>query len=159
MVYNDEGFASLDAIEQMAKAYNDAMKEKGFVFVNLDEVGKNILAKEVMEILFKLRSSYRYMKNFLSSSSIASLTEQHIEKMRTLFSIEDNTGYIITCNNTKCFLNAISLEQMLNTKLLLLSQKCSYGEELISLIIERNELISRCFMIENAMYTNKNSYR
>lgn len=158
MVYNDEQVADLSQIEDMAKAYNSAMKEKGFVFVNLDELGKNLLAKEVLEILFKLRASYRAMKGFLSSNIMYDQTCEHIEKIRTLFLIEDNKGFVITCNTTKCFLNAISLEQQLCTKLLLLAQKCTDGEMLISLLFERNEKLAHILKIENCMFTSKNSF-
>ena len=155
MEYVDDALPTLSNIEEMARAYSLSLREKGFVFINLEEEGKNLLIDEAFLLLFKLRSSYRYMKNFLGSTNMLSLTEKHIDLMRTLFSVETNRGYIISCNQTKCFLNSVALERELITKLLLLSQKCNWGEELISIIIERNKEISKNLLIENAMYTNK----
>ena len=155
MDYMDESLPSLSNIEEMAKAYKSSLKEKGFIFFNLEEEGKNVLIDEVFTLLFKLRSSYRYMKNFLGSNIMLSLTEKHIETLRTAFSIDSNKGYILTCNPTKCFLNTIALERDLLTKLLFLSQKCDLGEEILSLIIERNKEISDNLQIENAMYSQK----
>lgn len=157
MVYDDEKIADLSQIENMAKEYNNMLKEKGFVFVNLDEIGKNMLVKEVMETLFKLRASYRSMQNFLSSLSMYELTNNHIEKMRQLFSIEENTGFFVRCNNTKCFLNSVSLENNLTTKLLFLSQKCGFGEEIFEMIFERTKLLSSNLAIENCLFSNKNT--
>ena len=151
MVYDDEKIANISQIENMAKAYSEVLKEKGFVFVNLDEVGKKLLIKEVMELLFKLRSSYRSMQNFLSSFSMYELTNRHIEEMRQMFLVEDNKGFFVKSNNTKCFLNSISLENMLLTKLVFLSQKCDFGEELFSMILERTNLIASNLKIENCL--------
>lgn len=155
MEYIDDALPTLSNIEEMAKAYRDSLKQKGFIFINLEEEGKNILIDEVFILLFKLRSSYRYMKGFLGSQNMLSLTEKHIDTLRNAFSVENNRGYIITCNPTKCFLNTVALERELITKLLLLSQKCEYGEELLSLIIERNKEITNNLLIENAMYCQK----
>ena len=83
MEYNDEAMPSIENIEAMAKAYNASLKEKGFVFINLEEEGKNLLISEVFDILFKLRASYRYLKRFLGSDKLLSLTEHNIDYLRT----------------------------------------------------------------------------
>ena len=40
MQYNDEALPTLSSIEEMAKTYSSSLKQKGFVFVNLEEEGK-----------------------------------------------------------------------------------------------------------------------
>ena len=110
MDYNDEAMPSLENIEAMAKAYNISLKERGFVFINLEEEGKNLLINEVFDILFKLRASYRFLKNFLSSTKMLSLTDEHIDYLRKLFDIEDNRGYFVSTNQTKCFLEKFIYE-------------------------------------------------
>ncbi len=151
MEYNDEAMPSLNNIEEMARAYSFSLKQKGFVFVSLEEEGKKFLIAEVFEILFKLRASYRYLKNFLGSSAMLSLTEEHIDVLRSMFDFEDNCGYFISCNQTKCFLNTVSLENQLNIKLLLLSQKCEFGEDLIIMLLDRSKRLSQNLIIENAI--------
>ncbi len=155
MVYDDEKVADLSQIENMAKEYSNVLKEKGFVFVNLNEIGKNILVKEIMEILFKLRASYRSMQNFLSSFSMYELTNKHIDNIRELFSIEENKGFFVRCNNTKCFLNSVALENRLITKLLFLSQKCSFADEVFSMIFERTNMLSSNLAIEHCLFSGK----
>lgn len=151
MEYHDDAMPSLNIVEEMARAYNLSLKQKGFVFVNLEEEGKNFLISEIFDLLFKLRASYRHLNNFLGLSSMLSLTEENIDHMRNLFDIEENKGYFVSTNQTKCFLNVIALEKILTIKLLLLSQKCEYGEELIAVIIERSKMLSQKLIIENAL--------
>ena len=155
MEYNDEATPSLSHIEDMAKAYNVALKNKGFVFINLEEEGKQLLLEEVLTLLFKLRSSYRTMGNFMNSNEMLALTEHHIDKLRFLFNAELNRGYFVTTHKTKCFLNSIALENMLLLKLLLFSQKCEFGNEILSIIIERTKHISENLVIENAISSKK----
>jgi len=149
MDYNDEKLPTITIIEEMAKAYNFSLKERGFVFVNLEEEGKSLLIEEILTLLFKLRASYRAMGGFLDSTSMLTLTEKHIDKLRYLFNNEQNKGYLVTTNKTKCFLNSIALENMLLMKLLLLSQKCDYGNEIISIMIERTKFISENLVVES----------
>lgn len=151
MEYNDEELPTLDSIAEMAKAYSFSLREKVFVFINLEAEGKNLLINEVFDILFKLRSSYRHLGSFLESSVMLSITEKHIDKLREFFDVEENRGFFVTTNQTKCFLNSISLENTLSIKLLLLSQKCDYNEEILSMIIERARAISQNLAIENAL--------
>lgn len=155
MGYDDEAIASVDTIEEMAKAYGKSLKQKGFVFINLEEHGKNLLVDEVFDLLFKLRASYRYLGTFLDSNKMLSITETHIASLRELFNIEENKGFFVANNRTKCFLNTVSLENALAIKLLLLSQKCEYGEKILSLIIERAKTISQNLSIENT-FSSKN---
>ena len=103
MEYNDEALISTDSIEEMARAYNLSLKEKGFIFINLEEEGKTILIDEIFEILFKLRASYRFLRNFLDSQKMLELTENQINELRSLFNVENNRGYVIKANQTKCF--------------------------------------------------------
>ena len=155
MDYCDEALPTLDIIEEMAKAYSFSLKEKGFIFVNLDVEGRNLLISEVFDLLFKLRSSYRFLGSFLESSTMLSLTEKHIAKLRDLFDVEENVGYFVTTNQTKCFLNCLSLESALSIKLLLLSQKCDFNDEILSIIFERAKAINKNLAIENALNSKR----
>lgn len=153
MQYDDEAVSSVEQIEEMAKAYSGALKEKGFVFVGLEEEGKMLLLKEVFDILFKLRASYRYLGNFLSSMKMLSLTEKHIDELRGVFNFEKNRGHLVATNRTKCFLNSVALENLLSVKLLLLSQKTTEGDKIVSMLIERQSLCFENLEIQNAFRT------
>ena len=151
MEYDDGAMPTLEKYEEMAKAYNISLKEKGFVFINLEEEGKNLLVDEIFDIMFKLRTSYRGMRNFMGSNAMLDLTEKHISSLRNLFGNEKNKGYFIRTNKTKCFLNSLALESMLSLKLLLLSQKCEFGSEIFSIIIDRTKHIYENLTIESAL--------
>ena len=155
MQYNDEALPTLSSIEEMARAYSFSLKQKGFVFINLEAEGKKLLVHEIFEILFKLRASYRALGSFMGANGLLSLTEEHIAKLRNIFDIEENKGYLITTNKTKCFLNTLSLETSLSIKLLLLSQKCDENEEIIAILIERAKHISKNLEIENSLICKK----
>ena len=156
MEYNDEMLPTMKNFEEMARAYNFSLKQKGFVFISLEEEGKNLLVDEVFDLLFRLRASYRFLGSFLDSNIMLNITEEHLLKLRELFMVENNKGYFIRTNQTKCFLNSIALENTLCIKLLLLAQKCEFGQEILSLIIEREKLISNNLTVENTIYSNRN---
>ena len=155
MQYDDEAMPFANQIEEMAKAYILSLKDNGFVFINLEEEGKNLLLDEIFDILFRLRASYRSMGRFMSSNEMLDMTENHITKLRQLFEAQNNKGFFATTNKTKCFLNSIALENNLNIKLLLLSQKCQFGKDLMEIIIEREKNIYENLAIENVISKNR----
>lgn len=154
MLYNDENISTPENFEKMAKAYSDSLKEQGFVFFKINEEDYSLLLTEVFDILFKLRASYRFLGGFLESDKFLSLTEKQIDYLRTLFSYNKNQGYIVKTNNTKCFLNNISLESVLILKLNILAQKSEYFQELSSLVNERLTLMHENYNIEG-IFTNQ----
>ena len=154
MLYNDENISTPENFEKMAKAYSDSLKEQGFVFFKISDEDYSLLLGEVFDILFKLRASYRFLGSFLESDKFLSLTEKQIDYLRTLFSYNKNQGYIVKTNNTKCFLNNISLESLLILKLNILAQKSDYFQELSSLVNERLTLMHENYNIEG-IFTNQ----
>ena len=156
MQYDDEALPTLTNFEEMARAYNLSLKEKGFVFVNLEQEGKNLLVADVFDLFFRLRASYRYLGSFMSSKKLLEQTEADISQLRSIFDFGENKGYYITTNVTKCFLNALSLENKLSLKLLLLSQKCEVNDIILSIIIQREKMLSQILEIENTFKSIKN---
>lgn len=147
-MYEDNSFPSLDSYEKMAKAYSDALKDKGFLFIPLNQENFDFLIEEIFDILFKLRSSYRFLNGFLGSDKFLDLTEQQIEVLRKEFNYEKNRAFRLRTNNTKCLLNNISLECKLLLKLNELAQQCGKLELLSSLSEKRLLLLIENFNIE-----------
>ena len=148
MDYQDDKCPEIQTYEEMAKAYSNSLKDKGFVFIRLDNEDYSFLLNEVFDVLFKLRSSYRFLNGFLGSSDFLSLTEKQIEELRKLFDFKKNHSFQLRTNKTKCLLNTISLEANLLLKLNTLAQKSDYFKELSSIASERLLLLHQNYKIE-----------
>ncbi len=157
MEYDDFVCPTPDEYEVLAKAYSDSLKEKGFIFVRLDNEGVNILIDEVFDLMFKLRASYRAIGNFMGCDKFYSLNEEQIDLLRSKFSYKQNRGFKVNWNKTKCFLNAISLENRLLIKLFLLAQKSDEYEFLVGLIFQRMRLSADLFEIGDVMTVSLNN--
>ena len=110
----------------------------------------------VFEILFKLRSSYRFLNGFLGSDDFLDLTEKQIEILRKIFNYDKNRSYRLVTNKTKCFLNNISLESKLLVKLSELAKKSDNFLELSSICEKRLLKLSENFNIEG-IFNNLNN--
>lgn len=159
MEYDDFVCPTPDEYEVLAKAYSDSLKEKGFIFVRLDNEGVNILIDEVFDLMFKLRASYRSIGNFMGCDKFYNLNEEQIDILRTKFNYKQNRGFKVNWNKTKCFLNAISLENRLLIKLFLLAQKSDEYEFLVGLIFQRMRLSADLFEIGDVMTVSLNNLR
>jgi len=148
MEYNDNIFPTPDKIEEMAKAYSSSLREQGFLFIKLNNEEYSFLIDEVFDILFKLRSSYRFMKGFMNCNLLLELNERQIDKMRRIFDYKTNHAFQVKTNKTKCFINSISLENKLFLKVNELAQKSEKFLELSSIINERLPLLIENYHIE-----------
>ena len=151
MEYNDFVCPTPDEYEVLAKAYSDSLKEKGFVFVRLDNESVNVLVDEVFDLLFKLRASYRSLGSFMGADRFYDLNEEQIEVMRNMFSYKQNRGFKMSWNKTKCFLNTVSLENRLLIKLFLLAQKSDEYEKLVGLCFQRLRMSADLYEVGDVM--------
>ncbi len=157
MEYNDFVCPTPDEYEVLAKAYSDSLKEKGFVFVRLDNESVNVLVDEVFDLLFKLRASYRSLGSFMGADRFYDLNEEQIEVMRNMFSYKQNRGFKMSWNKTKCFLNTVSLENRLLIKLFLLAQKSEEYEKLMGLCFQRLRMAADLYEVGDVMTVSLNS--
>ncbi len=156
MEYNDFACMSPDEYENLAKAYSNSLKEKGFVFVRLDTEATNVLVDEVFDLLFKLRAIYRSLGNFMGANKFYELNEEQIDVMRNLFSYKQNRGFRITWNKTKAFVGSISLESRLLIKMFLLAQKSDEYEKLVGLCFQRLRMSADLYEIGDVMSVDLN---
>ena len=148
MNYNDEASPTLENFENMARAYSEKIKNEGFVFINLNDQDYSFLLEEVFDILFKLRASYRFLNGFLGSNLFLDLTEEQIKDLRDLFDYTKNRGFRVQTNNTKCFLNTVSLESKLILKLGDLAKKSDHFSAISSIINKRLVLIANNYQVD-----------
>lgn len=148
MVFDDNLSPTPEEFEKMAKAYSSTLKDKGFVFVNLLNEDYSLLLDEIFEILFKLRSSYRFLNGFLGSDKFLDLTENQIDQLRSLFNYTKNRGVRVKANSTKCLINTISLENILTLKLFELAKKTELLPQIVKMIKDRLTLSFENYKIE-----------
>ena len=151
MEYNDFACPTPDEYEVLAKAYTNALKQKGFIFVRLDSEGVNVLVDEVFDLLFKLRSTYSALGSFLGANNFYRLNEEQIDIMRTMFDYKHNRSFKMNWNKTKCFVNSISLENRLIMKMLLLAQKSDEYEKLLGLCFQRMRMSTDLYEVAEIM--------
>lgn len=149
MEYNDEKLLSIGEYEAMAKAYSQKLKEKGFIFVQIDAQENEALISECWELLRKIKSSLFYLGNFLGTGRMYSLNERQIKLFHTMFPDEEQViRYKIRGDKTKCFLNMLSLENQLIIKLLSLSNSSPFSSQIERMIDERLRLSSEIYKIK-----------
>ena len=142
-MYNDEDLPTFENFERMAKEYSNNLKNNEYkLFPNTENA--SLLVDDMFDLLFKLRSSYRFLNGFLGSDKLLNLTENQIESLRELFSFRKNRGFRIRVNSTKCFLNTISLETKLLLTLNILAQ---FDKNLLELSKVANDRL--CLLEEN----------
>ena len=148
MVYDDNIFPTPEEFENMAKEYSNAVRQKGFIFVNMFFEDYSLLLDEIFDILFKLSASYRFLNGFLGSDDFLNLTEEHIDKLRQMFDYKKNRAVQVKTNNTKCLLNTISLENLLTLKLFELAKKSEKVIEIFKIISDRLKFSNENYKIE-----------
>lgn len=151
MEYDDFACLKPDEYETLARAYASSLKEKGFIFVQLDSEGKEILIDEMFDLMFKLRASYRALGRFMGCDRFYALNEEQLALLREKFDYKQNRGFQMRWNKTKCFLNTISLENRLLIKIFLLAQKSDEFEFLVGLIFQRMRMSADLYDVGQVM--------
>lgn len=151
MEYNDFCCPTPDEYEALAKAYSNSLKEKGFIFVHLEGESVRVLVDEVMDLMFKLRSSYRALGTFMGADKFYALNEEQIDYLRDMFDYKQNRAFKVNFNKTKNFVNCISLENRLLIKLFLLAQKSENYEKLVGLCFQRLRMAADLYEIGDVM--------
>ncbi len=150
MKYNDEQILSIDEYEAMAKAYSNALKKHGFVFVKVDNEKNQELIVNVFELLSKIKSCLFLMGGFLNTSTLYSLNERQIKRLRVIFDYEEPlTNHHYRRDKTSCFLVFIGLESQLLKVLLQLSEESNFEFELKKIINDRLSALSTIFKETN----------
>lgn len=149
MEYNDERLLNTQEYELMAKAYASHLKESGFMFVQIDLNEDEALVASTCELFSQIKSSLKFLNNFLGTGKLLSLTERQIRSFEVLYpSVNQSNSYRIRGDKTKCFLNLQALESRLISALLTLSQGSPFSNQILWLIKERLYLTSEIYKIK-----------
>lgn len=146
MEYNDEQILSIDEYETMAKAYSNALKKHGFVFIKIDSEKNQELITKAFELISKIKTCLFLMGGFLNTSSFYSLNERQIKKLRIIFDYEEPlVNHHYRHDKTTCFLIFLGLESQLLKVLLQLSEESNFEFELKKIINDRLTMLANIF--------------
>ena len=138
MEYNDEPILSLQDYELMAREYASALHKRGFIFVQVDDAQTNAMAEEAFQVLAEIKACLFNLGGFLNTSTMYSLNERHIKKLRVIFDYDKPLAtFKLRRDKTYCFLRYIGLECKLLKCLFALSERTNYERELKKIYEDR----------------------
>ena len=130
-VYDDEMLP--EDFEEIAKAYSQSLKKRGFVFVHLDQEELSFLVDEVLICLAKMKAC---LKNLVHIQSVV-LQNKLAEIERFCCDKFDNKkphNFDCVENENQCFLMLVALENFLVVHLLKLCDKKFYPSDFKNMI-------------------------
>ena len=146
MEYNDEPILSLQDYELMAREYASALHKRGFIFVQVDDAQTNAMAEEAFQVLAEIKACLFNLGGFLNTSTMYSLNERHIKKLRVIFDYDKPLAtFKLRRDKTYCFLRYIGLECKLLKCLFALSQRSNYERELKKINEDRLTTLASIF--------------
>lgn len=144
MNYNDEMLLNINEYELMAKAYANALKQKGFIIVQVNNEKNQELILQTLELLANIKVCLFRLGGFLNTGKMYSLTERQIKKLSLIFDSSLPINSIRpNIDKTKCFLMFISLESQLIKNLIELKEQSSFESDLTRIINDRLILLSQ----------------
>lgn len=146
MEYNDEQILSCSSYEIMAKAYAQAMKDKGFMFVAVDNEKNKMLIEDIFDILAKIKSCLFFLGGFLGTSKLYSLNERQIKKLELIFDFHIAPNkYSFKSDKTATLLEFIGHESHLTKNLIELSAQSSFEHDILKIVNDRLALMQETF--------------
>ncbi len=149
MNYNDEQLLNISDYEVMAKAYQNALKQKGFMIVQVDNEKNKQLIIDTFDCLSKIKSCLFKMGGFLNTTKLYSLTDRQIKKLSVIFDYSQPLKqYKIMADKTNCFLEFIGLESLLIKNLIELSEQSSFEYDIKNIINTRLSTVQQIFNVK-----------
>ncbi len=143
-MYNDEQLLSVTDYENLAKAYSSALKNKGFMIVQVDSEANKILLNEIFENLYSIKTYLFNLGGFLGTGKFYSLNERQLKKLSILFDYERAEFKTNPPRDkTKCLLKFLSSECRLIKNLISLSERTSFETQIQDIISARLTLLSQ----------------
>lgn len=144
--YNDEMMP--DDFENLAKAYAKSLKNKGFVFISLQEEEFHLLLGEILVIIAKMQACLQKLDNVLDSG----LLKERLSKAQQLLceKFDYKKPHKMKCveKENVAFLNLISLENLLILKIMLLSVKSGELELCNQIVTAISSVFAESFVAE-----------
>ncbi len=119
--YDDQKL--VENFEEVARAYAKSLKNKGFVFIKLQQEDFSMLLDEISIIFGKLLASFEILSQKIDCNIILNETQKEYRHFRKLFDYQSVHKFSSDMNYSQTFLAVFALENLLNQKILLLAQK------------------------------------
>lgn len=144
----DDKLLNVDEYERIAKAYSSALKNRGFMIVQISDEENQKLLQEVFAQLFTIKSHLFALGGFLSTSKFYSLNERQIKKLSLLFDFNEKVSVErAPRDKTKTLLSFLSTECLLIKNLILLAERSNYENQIKDIINSRLNLLSQILKI------------
>ncbi len=144
--YNDEMMP--EDFETIAKAYSKSLKNKGFVFIRLEEEEFRLLIGEVLVIIAKMQACLKKLDHALDSG----LLKDRLSTAQKLIceKFEYKKPHKMKCveDENTAFLSLISLENLLILKTMMLSIKSGELELCHQIITAVSSVFAESFVTE-----------
>lgn len=150
--YEDEKL--LDNYEDMARAYSKSLKNKGFVFIKLEDEEFSMLVDEINIIFAKILATFEKLSSFMDCKVAKDLTEKQISAFNDKFHHRTSVCFNFVQSATSAFLTLISLENTLTLKLMILSVKSGELEFCHEIITARAHVYANSFSLEGFVLQN-----
>lgn len=119
--YDDELLP--ENFEQIARAYSKTLKNKGFVFVRLEEEEFNLLLSEVFVLICKMQACLKRLKGQLDSRVLDEKLKTSRHMLEEKFGQKNPHEFVCVEDENMAFLSLVAIENTLIIKLMLLSVK------------------------------------
>ena len=144
--YNDEMMP--DNFETLAKAYSKSLKNKGFIFIRLEEEEFRLLLGEILVIIAKMQACLKKLDKALDSGLLKERLSEAQKLLCEKFDYKKPHKMKCVENENVAFLNLISLENLLILKTMLLSIKSGELELCNQIITAVSSVFAESFTAE-----------
>ncbi len=151
-LYDDELLP--ENFEQIAKAYSKSLKNKGFVFIRLEEEEFYLLLSEIYVIFAKMKACLFRLKGHLDAKLLNEKIECSIQSLKEKFGNKKTHKFVCIEDENQAFLTLVSLENMLIIKLMLLSIKSGELEVCNNIITAISGVFAESFSCEGFRIDN-----
>ena len=145
-LYDDELMP--DNFEQIAKAYSKSLKEKGFIFVNLEEEEFQLLLSEIFVIFEKMKACLKNLEKSFESKFLIEKINLAQKQLSTRFGKNKSFSYCCVEDEVHAFLSLVSLYGTLVIKLMMLSVKSGELELCNQIIASISGVFAESFSTE-----------
>lgn len=146
MEYNDEKLC--ENYEAMARAYSKSLKNKGFVFIKLEDEEFSLLLDEIIVLFGKILACLERLSECIDCRALTDLTKQNLSAFNEKFKRCFSRRYKCLTSPSESFLSLISLENTLTLKLMILSVKSGELEFCHEIITTRTHIYANSFSQE-----------
>lgn len=150
--YNDELLPS--SFEQIARAYSKSLKNKGFVFIRLEEEEFNLLLGEVFVLIAKMKACLKRLKDFLDSKRLHQNLDNAERLLQEKFGNKKPHKFNCVEDENNAFLSLVSIENTLVLKLMILSVKSGELELCNNIITSIAGVFAESFSCEGFICEN-----